>query len=132
MQREKRGRRELGQNAGFRRIRLEELLHEELASLLRDDVSDPDLYGVRITAVSLSVDYRNVRVHYVVYASARARLDQARVERALERATPFLRAQLAVAIDAKRVPDLRFVCDGEDTLADDHTSTRIAHDEVSS
>ena len=32
--------------------------------------------------------------------------------RAFERATPFLRAQLADAIDLKRVPDLRFVFDG--------------------
>jgi len=33
-------------------------------------------------------------------------------ERGLERATPFLRARLADAIELKRVPELRFVYDG--------------------
>jgi len=34
------------------------------------------------------------------------------IERALERATPFLRARLADAVEMKRVPELRFVFDG--------------------
>jgi len=107
-------RRENDENAGFRRIRLQELVFEEITSLLRDDVSDPEIDGVRVTAVIVSVDYRNARIHYTVRASCSAAEENA--ARALARATPFLRAQLAIAIDMKRVPGLRFVCDGEVAL----------------
>jgi ribosome-binding factor A len=58
----------------------------------------------------LSVDYRHARVHF---ALGGGRGGEPRVaQRALERATPFLRARLAEAIELKRVPDLRFVFDG--------------------
>ena len=104
--------------AGHRHLRLQGLILEELRSLLRDDVSDPALTGVRITAVVLSVDYRQARVHFALLEKergedgeevARAR---GRSEQALGRATALLRARLAEAIEMKRVPDLRFVLDG--------------------
>lgn len=86
---------------------------EELRSLVRDDVSDPVLAGARITAVVLSVDYRQARVHFATIAGAGDESRQrAQSEQAFVRATPFLRARLADAIDMKRVPDLRFVFDG--------------------
>jgi ribosome-binding factor A len=101
------------EGAGYRHARLQGLILEELRALLRDDVTDPALTEVRITAVVLSVDYRHARVHFAV-RGARHGVEQerGRVERALGRATPFLRARLAEAIDLKRVPDLRFVFDG--------------------
>ena len=102
--------RRLDEGAGHRHLRVQGLVLDELRSLLRDDVQDPALAGVRVSAVVLSVDYRHARVHFVLSdaddAQARA------IERALERATPFLRARLADAIEMKRVPDLRFVFDG--------------------
>src|SRR6516225_4122176 len=95
------------EGAGHRHLRVQSLVLEELEALLRDDVSDPDLSNVRVVAVVLSVDYRHARVHFVVGATplAEPRLAQ----RALERATPFLRARLAEAVEMKRVPDVRFV-----------------------
>jgi ribosome-binding factor A len=98
--------------AGHRHARLQELILEELRSLLRDDVSDPALGDVWVTAVVLSVDYRHARVHFTVTGDSRDGEPAAGRQRAFERATPFLRAQLADAIDLKRVPDLRFVFDG--------------------
>jgi ribosome-binding factor A len=82
---------------------LQGLILEEVGASMRDDISDPALSNVWITAVVLSHDYRHARVHYAAPSSA---------ERALPRAAPFLRARLAEAIDVKRVPDLRFVLDG--------------------
>jgi ribosome-binding factor A len=96
----------------LRLIRLQELIQEELTALLRDDVTDPALYGVWITALALSVDYRHARVHYALRGTEdEARRRRADVDRAFARATPFLRARLAEAIETKRVPDLRFVFD---------------------
>lgn len=96
------------EGAGHRHERVQGLILEELHALMRDDVSDPALTYVRITAVVLSVDYRHARVHFVLALEEQRRS----VERALVRVTPFLRARLADAVEMKRVPDLRFVFDG--------------------
>jgi ribosome-binding factor A len=98
------------EGAGHRHLRVQGLVLDELRSLLRDDVHDPALDGARITAVVLSVDYRHARVHFVLSGAQEQQVRP--VEKALERATPFLRARLADAIEMKRVPDLRFVFDG--------------------
>ena len=100
------------ESSGFRLIRLQELFLEELKSLLRDDITDPDLHGVWLTVLVLSVDYRHARVHYALRgADDEVRVRRARIERALSRATPFLRARLADAVETKRIPELRFVFD---------------------
>ena len=96
------------EGAGHRHARLQELFLEELRSIFSDDISDPELEGVRIVAVVLSVDYRHLRVHYALDGAARSDA----VERALARATPFLRRCLATTLDLKVVPDLRFVREG--------------------
>ncbi len=101
------------QAAGHRHARLQQLLHEELSSLLRDEAGDPRLGDLAITGVVLSPDYRNARVAFLPEAGAgvpsRAAVDE--LERALARAAPFLRARLVDALDLKVVPQLRFVFD---------------------
>jgi ribosome-binding factor A len=98
-----------GEGAGHRHGRLEVSIREELSSILRDDVTDPELEGVSLSAVVLSADYRSARVHFLV---PRGRPRSA-VERAFARAAPFLRARLAEAVELKRTPDLRFVYEAE-------------------
>ena len=90
---------------GHRQERLEQILEEELASLVRDEARDPRLSEVTVTRVELSVDYRNARVFFVSAG------DEERVARALERAAPFLRARLVDLLDIKQVPQLRFLYD---------------------
>jgi ribosome-binding factor A len=107
------------EGAGHRHERVQGLILEELRALMRDDVSDPTLADVRVTAVVLSVDYRHARVHFALAAGIEQRRT---VEGALVRATPFLRARLADAIDMKRTPDLRFVFDGVALPKDGGTS----------
>lgn len=98
------------EGAGHRHLRVQSLVLEELRALLRDDVSDPVLADVRVIAALLSVDYRHAKVHFVL--SGASTTSHRVAEKALQRATPFLRARLADAIDMKRVPDPRFVFDG--------------------
>jgi ribosome-binding factor A len=108
-----------GEGAGHRHLRVQGLVLEELRALLRDDVHDPALEAVGVAAVVLSVDYRHARVHFVVRGRGELEAPPVRaIERALERATPFLRARLADAIEMKRVPDLRFVFDGVATAGE--------------
>lgn len=98
-----------GEASGHRHQRLELAVLEELSGILRDDVSDPELEGVRLTAVVMSPDYRNARVHFLV---PRGRPRSA-VERAFARASAFLRARLAEGVELKRTPELRFVYEAE-------------------
>lgn len=88
----------------MRHGRLSRLLHEELSSLLRDELGDPRLASARFASVALSLDHATLRVD-VVPGDARP----ADALAALARASGFLRARLADALDLKRVPTLRFV-----------------------
>jgi ribosome-binding factor A len=97
------------EGAGHRHRRVEVSITEELRSLLRDDVVDLDLEGIGVTAVALSPDYKNAKVHFVIPKGR----DRRTIERGLERATSFLRRRLADSIELKRTPDLRFVFEAE-------------------
>ena len=96
------------QGAGHRHGRLQQILREELGAILRDEITDPALDDVSLTAIELSVDYKHARVGFVTRPG-----DRTRAERALARATPFFRARLVDALDLKVVPALRFVFDAD-------------------
>lgn len=93
---------------GLRHPRIERSILEELRALLRDDVADPTLEGVVVTAVVLSADQRHARVHWACPPG----IPIAVVDRALARAKGFLRARLTDGLPLKRTPDLGFVCEG--------------------
>jgi ribosome-binding factor A len=114
-----------GAAAGHRHERLTRVLHEELDALLRDELDDPRLDGVKVTYVELSVDYKNARVGFVgprnaVHDGGCAPKPPLRADdgprreallRALTGATPFLRARLAESVELKVLPALRFLWD---------------------
>lgn len=99
------------QAAGHRHERLTRILREEIAAVMRDEVADPRLDGVRITEIELSVDYKNARIGFVGPTAGAPRVERERLERLLDRATPFLRRHLAEALDLKHAPNLRFAWD---------------------
>ena len=93
---------------GYRLLRLEQLLLEELKTIFAEEMSDPRLESVRPFAVTLSPDYRHARVHCVAEGSP---VPRAELDRALARAAVFFRTRVADSIELKRVPELRFVLD---------------------
>lgn len=97
---------------GHRHARLQQLIAEELAALLRDEVVDPRLEDVRVASVALSVDYRSARIGYVTQGNRQ------QVERGLERAAAFLRRRIGEALDLKRIPQLKFVYDADAAAAE--------------
>jgi len=93
-------------HAGFRGVRLEGLIREELNSLLEGEISDPRLEDVRVTRVELTRDGSRARVWFVTTRSeARA---EAAIGAAFTRASGFLRSRLCEALPLKRSPELRF------------------------
>jgi ribosome-binding factor A len=93
----------------YRHQRVESSILEELRSILRDDITNPVLEGVRLTAIVLAPDSKVARIHFAV-PRGRPRKD---VEAAFVRATGFMRVRLAEGVELKRTPDLRFVFEAE-------------------
>ena len=93
----------------FRRTdRINELLREEVAVLVRDQVRDPRVGLATVTAVETSPELD----HAKVYITTRG--DEAEREELLEglrSAAPFIRSQLSKRLHMRRIPELHFSID---------------------
>ena len=95
-----------GRNSG-RREKLGDLIQRELSALLQRELRDPRVGMITITAVDVSPDFAHAKVLYTT-------LDPAHIAEAaqgLERASGFLRSQLARRIKLYTTPQLRFAYD---------------------
>jgi len=100
---------------GFRVVRLQELIREEVNLILRNEVRDPRLDGVVITMVELAGDGSCARLWFTAEGEEDKR-------DACEHIAGFLRTQLAESLGLKRTPELRFRRDpASRTLARDAT-----------
>lgn len=93
---------------GSRPDRVADQIRSELGSLLARDVHDPGIGFVTVTRVQVSRDLQLARVFYTVLGDAQARRTS---QRAIARATPFLRRQIGSRLRLKRVPELTFLYD---------------------
>lgn len=95
--------------ASYRRVdRVNQLLLEELARLLRREVNDPRVARVTLTGVESTPDLR----HATVYV--RTLGDETLVEEAIEglrSAEGFLRGTLGKELHIRRIPELTFEAD---------------------
>lgn len=87
---------------------MEHLLRADLASLLLRDAKDPRLAQVTISAVRLTPDLRQARVFFRLLGE---NADVEAAQRALERATPFLRGAVGRSLGLRATPSLRFEYD---------------------
>ena len=91
-----------------RQRRVAEQIHRELSLLLMLDAGDPRLADVTITAVDITPDLLLARVFFTVLG------DDDRVSDAqagLQRATGYLRTQLAARVQLRLIPHLMFEFD---------------------
>jgi ribosome-binding factor A len=93
---------------GARPDRVGEEIRQELAMLLSREVHDPGVGFVTLTRVKMSPDLQQARIFYTMMGDDKAHKATAQ---ALERATPFLRRQIAARVRLRRVPELRFEYD---------------------
>ena len=93
---------------GSRPERVGDQIRQELAVLIAREVQDPGVGFLTLTRVKLTPDLQQARVFYTTIGDAKARTETAR---ALERATPFLRRQIARRLRLKHVPELQFFYD---------------------
>jgi ribosome-binding factor A len=88
--------------------RLAEQIRAEASAVLAREVHDPGIGFLTLTRVRVTADLQLARLYYTTLGDAAARRT---TERALRRATPFLRRQLGQRLRLRRVPELQFVFD---------------------
>ncbi len=93
--------------ANFARTdRVAQQMQREIAELVRLRISDPGVRLVTITGVEVAGDYSHAKVFFT-------RLDgkHEEAQQGLERASGFIRSQLAHSIKLRIMPQLHFVFD---------------------
>lgn len=94
--------------AGNRSARVADVIQQELASLIRNELKDPRLGFVSIVKVEVSADIR----HAKVFVSVMGDLDSAKNSlKALQSAAGFLRNEVGKALQIRFTPELHFVLD---------------------
>jgi ribosome-binding factor A len=88
--------------------RVDELLRQEIGSIVARDVADPRLGFATITSVETTPDLRHAKVWVSVIGQPEER--EATLS-ALRRATPFVRHELGSRLRIKRIPDLHIHLD---------------------
>lgn len=93
-----------------RRIeRLNEQLKREITILVREEVRDPRIGMVTVTAVEASADLSVARVFVSVMGEGEG--DREESLEGLRAAAPFIRTELGKRLHVRRVPELRFELD---------------------
>lgn len=93
---------------GSRPERVGDQIRQELAELIARQVHDPGIGFLTITRVRLTPDLQQARVYYTTIGDETQRKE---TQRALGRATPFLRRQVGQRLRLKHVPALDFFYD---------------------
>lgn len=91
---------------GHRPDRVGDQIRQELSEMLsRGIVHDPGIGFITLTRVKVTPDLQLARVYYTSLGDPKARRE---TEKALQRATPFLKRQVGTRLQLRRVPELEF------------------------
>lgn len=88
--------------------RIGEQIQRELAVLVQQEIDDPRIGMVTVSAVDVSPDLSHAKIYVTVLGEEK----QASTVKALNKAAGYLRTTLARRLSLRAVPQLRFVYDG--------------------
>jgi ribosome-binding factor A len=94
--------------ADSRRARIADQIQRELAGVIRLELRDPRVGLITLTGVELSRDQSHAKVFFTVLGAESAARD---ATEGLQRASGFLRSQLAHRLTTRKVPELHFEFD---------------------
>jgi ribosome-binding factor A len=100
--------------------KLGDQIQRELSDLLQREVRDPRVGMVTVTSVDVSPDLSHAKVFFTILEKEKIN----ETTQGLQRATGFLRSQLARRIKLYTTPELRFLYD-ESVERGDHLSRLI-------
>ena len=84
--------------------RIAEQIQREMAELVRLKINDPRVRMVTMTGVEVARDYSHAKVFFTRWMASTTKL-----QKGLERASGFLRSQLAHSLKLRVMPQLHFV-----------------------
>lgn len=95
---------------GLRQDRIADQIRDVIASVFsRDEISDPRLSGVSITAVHVTADLQIAKVYYRLLDKNDETI--AAAKQGFQSCKGFLRKKLSGVLDLRRAPELRFFFD---------------------
>jgi ribosome-binding factor A len=89
--------------------RVGELLTEVISEVLREDIRDPRVTGVTITAARVTKDLRQARIYFTILGGASENKDA--VLAGLKSALGFIRARIGKQLKLRFVPSIEFFYD---------------------
>jgi len=89
----------------FRADRAGEAIRMAVSRLIRQEISDPRLEPVTVTAVEVTRDLGHAKIFYTVLGDEDARLA---AQSGFESAQPFLRSRVGQEVPLRTVPELAF------------------------
>jgi ribosome-binding factor A len=89
--------------------RVGELLTEVIADVLREDIRDPRVTAVTITAAKVTKDLRQARIYFTILGGASENKDS--VLAGLKSALGFIRARIGKQLKLRFVPAIEFFYD---------------------
>jgi len=91
-----------------RQHRIADFIQRELSELIRTELKDPRISPMlTIASVEVSKDLGVARIYYTLIDASEA----GDTQEGLQRASGFLRSQIAKSLNSRTVPQLRFVFD---------------------
>jgi ribosome-binding factor A len=84
------------------------VIREEVSQLVGFEMADPRVERVTVTDVRMTENLRDASVYVMVEGTA---AEKAEAMKALQKAAPWVRRQLGIALNLKYTPELHFVRD---------------------
>ena len=107
--------------------RVAEQVREEIAQIVGYELDDPRLVMVTVTDVRMADNLRDAKVYVTVAGTDD---DASKALKALQKAAPYVRRQLAMALSMRHAPQINFVRDTVEERAArvDNLLEEIRHD----
>ena len=90
-------------------------IRREIANIFSFEISDPRLRGLTITEVQLSDDLSSAKIFLSNYINQALNEEQEGIAKALENSKPFVKKKLGQNIKLKKMPELLFFIDQQDS-----------------
>ena len=87
--------------------RLNHIFTEEISKVINEEVKDPDVKFVTLTAVDISSDLSYAKVYFTNLIDT----DREKVTKALNNASSFIRGKLFGRVEIRKTPELTFIYD---------------------
>ena len=88
--------------------RIQEQVREEVSQMLQTEVRDPGVGLVTVTRAKVTADLSLARIYWTIIGDANERK---KTQKALERASGFVRHLLAERLTLRRSPEVKFIFD---------------------